>query len=96
MRIAEGGEGFEVVTLDEDMVGSIGRIADDGTIGDLFQYRQLGEHSLLSVLGLVLPYETILLLRAEQLQQLRLLLIRKSLQFIYLPCEFMFVHKRSK
>ena len=93
MGIAEGSESFEVVALYKDMIGGISIIADDGTVCHFLEHRQFVLQTRLNLLGLVLPHKTILLLRAEQLQQLRLLLIRKTFEFIYLLCEFVFVHK---
>ena len=70
MSIAKGSKGFEVITLDKNMIGSLSIIADNGTLGNLNEHRLLVDHSEFCILRLILPYQTIFLLRTKKLQQL--------------------------
>ena len=70
MAITKSSKHFEVITLDKNMVWRLSVIADNGTFRHFNKHRLLVEHSLLYILGLVLPNQTILLLRTKQLDQL--------------------------
>ena len=62
VRIAEGGECLQIVALDEDVIGRVGGIADDGAVLYFAQDGELVAQTLLDVFGFVLPHEAVLLL----------------------------------
>ena len=62
MGITKSCKGFEVITLDKNMVWRLSIIAEDGTFWHFNKHRLLADHSLLSILRLVFPNQTVLLL----------------------------------
>lgn len=66
MGITKGCKGFEVITFYKNMVWSLSIIAEDGTFRHFNKHRLLVDHSLFSILRLVFPNQTILLLRTKQ------------------------------
>ena len=81
MGVSQRGEGFEVVALDEDMVGRVLVLADEGALLYFLQYGQFFLHLVLHRFGLVLPYEAITFAFAKQSQQGAALPVGQPLQF---------------
>lgn len=69
VSISESSESFEVVTLDKDMVGRIGRVAHDGTLRHLRENRQFVHKTCFNFFWLVLPHQAVLLLRTKKLNK---------------------------
>lgn len=66
VRITKGSKGFEVIALNQNMVGSIGRIRNQSTFFDFGQHRQFIPKAFLYVFGFVLPNQTIFLVRPQK------------------------------
>lgn len=66
VRITKGCKGFEVIALNQNMVGSIGRIRNQSTFFDFGQHRQFIPKAFLHVFGFVLPNQTIFLVRPQK------------------------------
>ena len=62
MSIAKSSKGFEVIAFNKNMVWRLSVIAEDGTFRHFNKHRLFVDHSLLSILRLVFPNQTILLL----------------------------------
>lgn len=92
VSISESGERFEVVTFDKDMVGRIGRVAHDGTLRQLRENRQFVHKTCFNFFWLVLPHQTILLLRAQKLHKRSLLFACQAFKLCYLFRKFIFIH----
>ena len=84
-------EGLKVVALYQDMVGGLGRRANDWLL-NLCNHGQLSLQFLLHMLGLILPNEAILFVCAEQPYKLRLFLVGYSDEGLYLFGKFPIVH----
>ena len=57
--VGEGGEGFEVVALDKDVVGGGGRRAGDVAFRHFVEYGQVGAEAFFHLLGVVLPHKAV-------------------------------------
>ncbi len=90
--IAQGGEGFKVITLNKNMVRGIVSITHDGTLFYLAEYGKLVAQTFLHIFRLVLPNETILFLMVKHLDKCRLLLIGQPFELAYLVFQFYFIH----
>lgn len=90
--ISESRECFEVVTLDKDMVGRIGRVAHNGTLRHLRKNRQFIHETCLYFFRLVLPHQAILLLRTKNLNKRSLLFVCQSFELRYFFRKFIFIH----
>ena len=76
--VAEGCEGFEVVALDEDMVGSIRSIRDDAALLYLGQHGKLLAQAFLHVLLFVFPNKAVFLMLPKQPYQVTLFLVGEA------------------
>ena len=96
VSISESGERFEVVTFDKDMVGRIGRLAHDGTLRHLRENRQFVHKTCFYFFRLVLPHQTILLLRTKKLNKRSLLFVCQSfeLRYFFRKLIFVYVHQQ--
>ena len=92
VSISESGERFEVVTFDKDMVGRIGRVAQDGKHPHLPENPQLVQKSCFYFFRLVLPHQAILLLRTKKLNKRSLLFVCQAFELRYLFRKFIFIH----
>ena len=92
VSISESGERFEVVTLDKDMVGRIGRLAHDGTLRHLRENRQFVRKTGFKFFRLVLPHQAVLLLRAQKFHKRNLLFVCQAFELRYLFRKFIFIH----
>lgn len=92
VSIGESGKRFEVVTLDKDMVGRIGRVAHDGTLRQLRENRQFVHKTCFYFFRLVLPHQAILLLRTKKLNKRSLLFVCQSFELRYFFRKFIFIH----
>ena len=70
MGITKSSKRFEVIALNKNMIWRLSDIAGNGAFRHFNKHRLLVEHSLFYILGLVLPNQTIFLLRTKQLYQL--------------------------
>lgn len=96
VSISESGERFEVVTLDKDMVGRIGRVAHDGTLWHLRENRQFVHKTCFYFFRLVLPHQAVLLLRTKKLNKRSLLFVCQSfeLRYFFRKLIFVYVHQQ--
>ena len=92
VSIGKSRERFEVVTLDKDMVGRIGRLAHDGAFGHFGKDGKLIHKTCFYFFRLVLPHQAILLLRAQKFNKRSLLFVCQSFELRYLFREFIFIH----
>ena len=94
--ISESGERFEVVTLDKDMVGRIGRLTHDGTLRHLRENWQFVHKTCFYFFRLVLPHQAILLLRTKKLNKRSLFFVCQSfeLRYFFRKLIFVYVHQQ--
>ena len=92
VSISESRERFEVVTLDKDMVGRIGRLTHDGTLRHLRENRQFVHKTCFYFFRLVLPHQAVLLLRTKKLNKRSLLFVCQAIKLRYFFRKFIFIH----
>ena len=92
VSISESGERFEVVTFDKDMVGRIGRVAHDGTLGHFGKNRQFVHKTCFYFFRLVLPHQAVLLLRTKKLNKRSLLFVCQAIELRYFFRKFILIH----
>ena len=95
VSISESGERFEVVTLDKDMVGRIGRLTHDGTLRHLRENWQFIHKAYFYFFWLVLPHQAILLLRTKKLNKRSLLFVCQAIELRYFFRKLIFVYVHS-
>ena len=100
MGIAEGGEGFQVVTLNEDMVRGIRLVAHYRLVLHFAQHRQRLAQPFFYVFWFVFPHQPILLMLTQQPDEAATLVVCQTLQGLQLADQFSFVdmptHSRTR
>ena len=66
MGVGKCGQGFEIITFNQDMIGSIRACISQRSVFVLNEHRKFVEQTLLYIFGLILPYQTIFLVRPQK------------------------------
>ncbi len=90
--IAEGGKCLQIVTLNQNMVGSIMLATQYGFVFYLAEHRKFLAQTFFHILGLIFPHQSILLVLAQKTNKITTLVVGQPFQGLQLADEFTLVY----
>lgn len=93
VSVSESCKGFEVITLNEDVIRCIRIIGDNGPARHFFEYGQFGAQTFLDFLRLVFPHKPVSLCVVQQAEKCRPFFIGQPLNGTDAFSKFYFVSR---